>query len=80
MKKPTKCITPKKGREQYRLTARDMRNLIALVKEANNILSFYINMPENQTGELETGCCLMLEELSEQIDDLRNTVDNVIWD
>lgn len=79
MKKPAKCITPKRDREEYNLTSRDMRNLINLVKEANAILAYYINMPENKTGELATTRTDELKVLSEQIEDLKNTIDYVTW-
>lgn len=79
MKKPAKCITPKRDREQYSLNARDLRNLLALVKEANDILSYYINMPENRTGELVTKRLDDIDALSELIEDLKNTVDEIRW-
>ena len=79
MKKPTKCITPKRDREFYSLTAKDFRNLIALVKEANDILSYYVNMPENETGELATTRVDELEELCEAVEDLKVTLYDVTW-
>lgn len=79
MKKPAKCITPKRDREEYNLTARDMHNLINLVKEANDILAYYINMPENKTGELATTRTDDLQTLYEQIEDLKTTIDWVTW-
>lgn len=79
IKKPAKCITPKRDREQYSLNARDLRNLLALVKEANGILSYYINMPENTTGDLVTKRVDELEELNEQIEDLQNTINEIMW-
>ena len=79
MKKPAKCITPKRNREVYNLTARDLRNLINLVKEANDILAFYVNMPENRTGELATTRTDELEKLSEQVDELKVNISWVTW-
>ena len=78
-KKPAKCITPKRIRDQYKLTTRDLRNLISLVKEANDILVYYIDMPENRTGELATTRTGELETLSDQIDALKSTIDWVTW-
>lgn len=78
-KKTAKCTTPKRDVEEYNLTACDLRHLLSLVREANDILSYYVNMPENRTGELATRQCGKLEELSEAIHDLLNTVDNVNW-
>lgn len=79
MKKPAKCITPKTDRHEYKLTARDLNNLIKLVKEANDILSYYSNMPENKTGELETAQCDKLQELVDQVEDLATTLNYVTW-
>lgn len=79
MKKPAKCVTPKRDRYNYRLTVHDMRSLIALVNEANDILAYYINMPENRSGELTTVQTDMLEELSSQVEELKTTIDEVVW-
>lgn len=79
MKKPAKCTTPKSSREVYRLNAGDFRNLTKLVKEANDILAYYINMPENQTGELMTSRTDDLMKLVEAVEDLKVTLDEVIW-
>ena len=79
MKKPAKCTTPKRDRDEYRLTARDMKHLKALVAEANDILAYYVNMPENRTGELATTRTDDLEELVDMVRDLAATVDNVTW-
>lgn len=79
MKKPAKCVTPKRDRDAYNLTARDLRNLISLVKEANNILAYYTNMPENQTGELATKRADELAELAEQAEDLNTTISYITW-
>ncbi len=79
MKKPGKCRVPKRDRYEYSLTAQDLKNLLSLVAEANSILSYYVNMPENKTGELATTRCDELEALSAAIDELKDTVDNVQW-
>lgn len=79
MKKPAKCNTPKRDRADYNLNARDMRNLLALVKEANDILAYYINMPENETGCLSTTRTDDLEKLVEAVDDLSATLNGVYW-
>lgn len=77
MKKPAKCITPKKDGESYKLTATDIRNLTSLVKEANNILSYYINMPENKTGELEATDSEKFDTLYHAVDDLLITLGDI---
>jgi len=79
MKKPAKCTTPKRGREMYSLTARDLHNLAKLVKEANDILAYYINMPENQTGELMTSRTDELEDLCHDVTDLLVTLEEVVY-
>lgn len=78
MKKPAKCITPKRDRDAYKLTATDLRKLNALVKEANDMLSYYINMPENHTGDLESPHCESYESLCENTEDLLHTLINII--
>ena len=78
-KKPAKCVTPKRDRYEYTLNARDMKNLFSLVDEANSILSYYVNMPENKTGELAATRCDDLEKLAAAIDELKDTIDNVNW-
>ena len=77
MKKPAKCITPKKDRDTYKLTASDLRKLNALLTEANDILSYYINMPENRTGDLECPYCDSYESLCETTEDLLHTLVNI---
>lgn len=79
LKKPAKCTTPKHDRESYRLTASDMRNLNKLIEEANEILSYYINMPENITGELSTLRFDEMTELCEAVEDLKTTLDEIVW-
>ncbi len=78
-RKPTKCKSPKRDRYEYSLTAQDFKNLLSLVDEANSILSYYVNMPENKTGELTTTRCDELETLSAAIDELKVTIDDVKW-
>lgn len=75
MTKPRKCTTPKKYREAYKLTATDIRNLTALVKEASDILSYYINMPENRTAELEAVDSEKFYALYNSVEDLKTTLD-----
>ena len=76
-KKPAKCTTPKRDKMEYTLTAKDIRNLTALVTEANNILSYYICMPENKTGELEATDNDKLTALYNAIEELSITMDSV---
>ena len=77
MKKPTKCTTPNRDRETYTLTAKDIRSLTLLVKEANDILSYYVNMPENKTGELEANHTEKMDALYEAVEDLKTTLDEI---
>lgn len=77
MNKPSKCITPKRDREVYRLTATDVRKLIALVDEANSILTYYMVMPENKTGELEATDNHLMDRLYETVEDLKTTVGDI---
>lgn len=77
MKKPTKCVTPKRDREAYTLNAKDIRNLTALIKEANDILAYYVNMPENRTGELEANDSAKFDALYEAVEDLKLSLGEV---
>lgn len=79
MKKPAKCVTPKRDRYEYTLNARDLRNLMALVQEAYDILTYYIVMPENKTGELAITRADDFEELSHRVDGLKILIDDVNW-
>lgn len=74
MKKPIQCTTPSRNQVAYRLTATDFRNLTKLVNEANNILAYYINMPENKTGELRTDQTDKHGALLEAVEDLKTTL------
>ena len=78
MKKPIYCKTPIRNQQAYELTATDLRNLTKLVKEADSILSYYINMPENKTGELYTDPGKNFDALYEAVEDLKNTLDDII--
>lgn len=74
MKKPIQCKTPTRNQQAYKLTATDIRNLTKLVKEANDILAYYINMPENKTGELVADYSEKFDVLCESVNDLRTTL------
>lgn len=78
-KKPAACITPKKDAEDYCLTGRDLDHLLHLVKEANAILSYYINMPENLSGELSTKATVTADYLYSQTVDLKNTLAEIYY-
>ena len=77
MKKPIQCKTPTRNQQAYKLTATDIRNLTKLVNEANSILAYYINMPENKTGELFADDGSRFDTLCEAIEDLKNTLGDV---
>lgn len=77
MKKPAKCKTPTRDREAYKLTASDIRNITKLVNEANDILAYYINMPENKTGELYADYGDRFVALCEAVEDLKVTLDDI---
>lgn len=77
MKKPIQCKTPTRNQQAYRLTATDIRNITKLVSEANNILAYYINMPENKTGELFANDGSAFDTLCEAVEDLKITLDDI---
>ena len=77
MKKPIQCKIPTRNQQAYKLTATDIRNLTKLVNEANSILAYYINMPENKTGELFADDGSRFDALCETIEDLKTTIEDV---
>ena len=77
MKKPVQCKTPTRNQQAYRLTATDIRNITKLVNEANSILAYYINMPENKTGELFADDGTRFNALYEAVEDLKVTLDDI---
>ena len=77
MKKPLQCKTPSRNQQAYKLTATDIRNLTKLVKEANDILAYYINMPENKTGELVADHSEKFDSLYEAVEDLKTTLGDI---
>lgn len=77
MKKPIQCKTPSRNQMAYKLTATDICNLTKLIKEADSILAYYINMPENKTGELYAEDSSKFDALCEAIDDLKTTIDDI---
>jgi len=79
MKKPEGCKTPTTDREQYNLTVPDLKFIEKQVMKINAMLSYYVNMPENKTGELATVNTDRLEYLIQQVDDIKTTLENVSW-
>ncbi len=77
MKKPTKCTTPKRDQESYRLTTKDIHNLTNLISEANQILYYYIMMPENRTAELEARDSVIFDNLYESVENLLTTLGDI---
>ena len=80
VKKPAKCIVPAKEVDEYCLTGRDLRHLLSLVSAANRMLSYYVNMPENLTGELAVdGDSALANKLDDQISELANSFAEIYW-
>ena len=77
MRKPIQCKTPSRNQQAYKLTATDINNLTKLVNEANAILAYYVNMPENKTGELFATYGDKFDHLCEAIEDLQTTVNDI---
>ena len=77
MKKPIQCKTPNRNQQAYRLTASDIRNITKLINEANSILAYYINMPENKTGELYAEDGSRFDALCEAVEDLKTTIEDI---
>lgn len=77
MKKPIQCKTPARNQMAYRLTATDLRSITKLVKEADSILAYYINMPENKSGELYAEDGSRFDELYQAVEDLMTTINDI---
>lgn len=77
MKKPIQCKTPSRNQQAYKLTATDIRNITKLINEANSILSYYINMPENKTGELFADDGSRFDALYKAVEDLKVSLDDI---
>lgn len=77
MKKPIQCKTPTRNQQAYKLTATDLRSLTKLINEANSILAYYINMPENKTGELYADDGSRFDTLYEAVEDLKTSLDDI---
>lgn len=84
MSVPQGCKTPKRDRESYDLTVADIRFMIGQANKISKMCSYYVNMPENRTGELsiafnsEKGYNLF-EELCRKINDIQTTLEDVEW-
>lgn len=81
---PAGCKTPAKDREDYCFTMSDIKFMTAQVEKIDAMLSYYINMPENRTGELavffrsEKGYEAYLN-LTKKIVDVLSVLDDVDW-
>lgn len=81
---PEGCKTPKRDREEYSLTVSDFKFMIEHANKINDMLSYYINMPENGTGDLAIEFRNMnnyelLPTLCGKLDDIMTTLNNVYW-
>ena len=84
MKKPEGCITPKRDREEYNLTVHDLKFMIDQADKINAMLSYYINMPENLTGELAVSFRNdknydLFPALAGKIEEIQDTLNNINW-
>lgn len=78
---PAGCRTPNRDRNHYTLTKADIDFMTEAVRRVNEMLSYYINMPENETGELritDANCC-RLEDLIDDMDEARTALMEVTW-
>ena len=76
-RKPAACVTPKRDREMYILNKRDLNHMKKLLQEANNMILYYANMPENRTGELGAMSVDLLQEVQEMAHDFHTMIDDV---
>lgn len=80
-KKPRACRTPSRDREEYTLTASDLKAMTQAAETIWDMICYYSNMPENRTGELaiKGQNAERYERLSELLDDIKNEIDWVKW-
>ena len=76
-RKPAACVTPKRDRNGYILNKRDLNHLKKLIQEANDILVYYANMPENRTAELGAMSTELLQEVQNLAHDFHTMIDDV---
>ena len=72
---PKGCKTPKRDRDEYRLTSADLDYMTKAAKEIWDMLVYYCNMPENRTGEIIVEGdknCEKFENLCGIIEDIKN--------
>ena len=72
---PNGCKTPKRDREEYRLTRTDLEFMVKRAEDIWNMLSYYCNMPENYTGNVYTegdSVYPKFERLCTLIEDIKN--------
>jgi hypothetical protein len=77
MRKPEGCKTPTNDRETYKLTVSDIKYMEKQIIKIWNMISYYSNMPENKTGELETVNTERLMFLIRQIEDVETALNDV---
>ena len=76
-KVPSGCRTPKRDRDMYMLTAADTRFMMENAKRIWDMLVYYCNMPENQTGEIQSGARSSEIILNELLPTLNNIIDEL---
>ena len=81
---PQGCKTPKSDRDGYALTTADIRFMTAQIEKINDMLSYYVNMPENATGELVIAFRSdkgydAFTQLIHKTEDVVNTLNDVTW-
>ena len=75
MTAPKGCKTPKRDRDEYRLTSADLNFMIKQAQSIWDMLVYYCNMPENYTGSVYVEGdknCEKFETLCEIIEDIKN--------
>lgn len=72
VRKPDKCRVPAREAERYCLDEGDMDNLVELMEEANGILDFYHDIPQNLMGILATAQIARFERLMSLVDEFRD--------
>lgn len=80
-RKPAGCKTPNRDAYSYTLTASDIKYMKTTLTKIDDMLMYYVNMPENRTGDLTVlGRNFdKLRELADMLDGIKVSIDNVAY-
>lgn len=74
---PRGCKTPSRDRDEYTLTKKDAQFMQASALKIWQMLSYYCNMPENRTGEVQSGPAASEIIMNELLPTLNSIIDDL---